>query len=318
MARLVHAPDSPFAEVLGLADAFASRQAPVLILGESGTGKEQLARFLHRRGPRPDGPFVAVNCAAIAPGLAESELFGHCRGAFTHAVRDRPGCLRRAHGGTLLLDEIGDMPPVLQARLLRVLQESKVRPVGGDEEFSVNFRLLCATHRDLAAEVRAGRFRADLYHRLRVLELRIPPLRDRPCDILPLLRAFLLEFAGEERAREALSSLPPGILRHAFPGNVRELRNLAERYVALRAAGLGWDKAFSPDAEAPVAGCSSRGNGYPFPRNSRLRAEEVVSALEACGHHRGRAAKMLGVSRRAVQYHVARLRSASSSVNPAN
>jgi DNA-binding NtrC family response regulator len=310
-AKGLHAPGSPMEELLRLAEAMARRDSPVLLHGESGTGKEVLARWLHDRSLRRDGAFVAVNCAAISPSLVESELFGHCRGAFTHAVTDRPGHIRQAGGGTLFLDEIGDMPLELQARFLRVLQEKSVRPVGGDVEIPVDFRLVCATHRDLAAEVRAGRFRGDLYYRLRVLELRLPPLRERPMDIPWLLRGFLAEIdaaLGPDAAREAVEDLPLVALQYPFPGNVRELRNVAERYAALRAIGGGWDQAFE--------GCL-REDGQvmePIPeylraaRTSRLTAPDVLAALEACGYHRGRAAAKLGVTRRTLQYHLAKLK----------
>src|SRR5690606_18913636 len=236
------------------------------------------------------------------------ELFGHCRGAFTHALADRPGHVRQAEGGTLFLDEIGDMPPGLQARFLRVLQEKMVRPVGGDADIPVDFRLLCATHRDLFAEVRAGRFREDLYYRLRVLELRLPPLRHRPMDIPFLLRRFLDPLLGPESAREAVEALPASALTYHFPGNVRELRNLAERHAALREIGAGWDQA--------LAGClclaevvrESEPDYVRASRTSRLTGSEVLAALEACGYHRGKAAAKLGVTRRTLQYHLARMR----------
>jgi two-component system response regulator HydG len=307
LAMRLHAPGSPFETILHLAAALARRESPVLLCGESGTGKEVMAQWLHAHSQRREGPFVAVNCAAISPSLVESELFGHCRGAFTHAVTDRPGNIRQAHGGTLFLDEIGDMPLELQARFLRVLQEKTVRPVGGDADIPVDFRLACATHRDLATEVRAGRFREDLYYRLRVLELRLPPLRERPVDIPFLLREFLTELAGTEAA-DAVEQLPLAALQYHYPGNVRELRNIAERYAALREIGGGWEAAFE--------GCARPSDRVmePVPdyaraaRTSRLTAHDVLSTLEACGYHRGRTAAKLGVTRRTLQYHLARMR----------
>jgi two-component system response regulator PilR (NtrC family) len=309
--RGLHAPGSPMEDLLRLAEAMARRESPVLVHGESGTGKEVLARWLHERSLRRDGAFVAVNCAAISPSLVESELFGHCRGAFTHAITDRPGHIRQAEGGTLFLDEIGDMPLELQARFLRVLQEKTVRPVGGDAEIPVDFRLVCATHRELAAEVRAGRFRGDLYYRLRVLELQLPPLRDRPMDIPYLLRGFLSELDEEvdaEEARAAVAELPLAALQYPYPGNVRELRNVAERYAALRGIGGGWEQA--------LEGCLRTDEQVmePMPeyarasRTSRLTVSDVLAALETCGYHRGRAAVKLGVTRRTLQYHLAKLR----------
>jgi len=216
----------------------APGELPVLIRGETGTGKEAVARSLHRLGPRAAGPFVAVNCTALSETLLEAELFGSLRGAYTGADRDRPGLFRLAHGGTLLLDEVGDTSPAMQAKLLRAIQERKVRPVGGDSEIPVNVRILAATHRDLPALVRAGQFRADLYHRLAVLEVRVPPLRERRSD-LPLLVRIL----GERLARETgcgpprLSACAWTALRHyAWPGNVRELHAVLARAL-LRARG---------------------------------------------------------------------------------
>jgi transcriptional regulator with GAF, ATPase, and Fis domain len=303
------APDSPMEKILDMAIAVAKRDSPVLLQGESGTGKEVLANILHAHSSRSGGPFMAVNCAAISHGLIESELFGHKRGAFTHAVSDRPGNIRMADGGTLFLDEIGDMPLELQARFLRVLQEKKVRPVGGDEEKSVDFRLVCATHRDLEDEVRLGRFREDLYYRLRVLEVRLPPLRERVVYIPFLLRTFLAEMDSPESVDAAMAELPDSIMTHPFPGNVRELRNLAERYIALRSMGFGWEHTLNtrprraPSSASPVATAER-----PGIRNSRLQDEEVIEALEACGFHRGLAAARLGVTRRTLQYHLERMR----------
>ena len=303
----LHAPGSPMADVFRIASALARRESPVLLHGESGTGKEVLAHWLHANSLRRDAPFVAVNCAAIAPSLVESELFGHCRGAFTHAVSDRPGNVRQADGGTLFLDEIGDMPLDLQARFLRVLQEKRVRPVGGDAEVPVDFRLVCATHRDLSAEVRAGRFREDLYYRLRVLEIHLPPLRERPMDIPFLLREFLTELAGPGLA-ETVADLPLAALQYHFPGNVRELRNLAERYVALREVGGGWTEALAGFVRGPEAVMEPEPEYVRAARTSRLTSQDVLTALEACGYHRGKAAKKLGVTRRTLQYHLARMR----------
>jgi DNA-binding NtrC family response regulator len=270
-----------------------------------------LAHSLHQHSSRSTGPFVAVNCAAISPSLVESELFGHCRGAFTHALTDRAGSIRLAQGGTLFLDEIGDMPLELQARFLRVLQEKKVRPVGGDAELEVDFRLICATHRNLGVEVREGRFREDLYYRLKVLELRLPPLRDRSMDIPYLLRMFLTDLAGPVVAGAAVAQLPASLLQYHFPGNVRELRNFAERYAALLEMGGTW--------EHLLEGRASFSDGVREPsaeyvgaiRSSRLTRNDVLSALEACGYHRGRAAEKLGVTRRTLQYHLERMRKAA-------
>ncbi len=301
------APGSPLEAVLRLAKVMARRDCPVMVRGESGTGKEVLARLLHNESPRSHGPFVPVNCAAISPGLIESELFGHRRGAFTGATSDRPGRIRQAQGGTLFLDEIGDMPLEMQTRLLRVLQEKSVCPVGGEQEIPVDFRLVCATHRDLAVEVRAGRFREDLYYRLRVLELALPPLRDRPMDIPFLLRRFLTDLIDSNAADEAVANIPAALLRHFFPGNVRELRNLAERYAAMQELNGGWERVFENEVSRfePEVPTSRASGSSGVLRNSRLSVRDILSALEACGYHRGRAAAKLGVSRRGLQYRLA-------------
>ncbi len=218
--------------VLAMADRVAGTDATVLITGESGTGKEAVARRIHVRSLRAQGPFVAVNCAAIPAELLESELFGHTRGAFTGAVRDRLGRFRMAGGGTLFLDEIGEMPMPLQAKLLRVLQEKVVDEVGGDKPIPVDVRILVATNRDLLERIRDGTFREDLYYRLNVVEIRVPPLRDRPEDIPPLVDHFLKEISPDRRI-----SVPPRVIEELsarpWPGNVRELKNACERMVIL-------------------------------------------------------------------------------------
>ena len=210
----------------------ADSEASVLITGETGSGKEVVARAIHRHGRRAARPFVAVNCAAIPAGLLESQLFGHARGAFTGAVADRLGSFREADGGTLFLDEIGDMDLAMQAKLLRVLQDRVVAPVGG-KPVAVDVRILSATHRDLRAAVAEGRFREDLFWRLGVVPLRLPPLRERLADIVPLAEHFLA-LAGGRRALSAEAAAR--LLAHPWPGNVRELRNAMERVAALATA----------------------------------------------------------------------------------
>jgi two-component system NtrC family response regulator len=219
-------------QVLSMADRVAGTDATVLITGESGTGKEAVARRIHVRSQRAEGPFVAVNCAAIPGELLESELFGHARGAFTGAVRDRAGRFRQAAGGTIFLDEVGEIPLLLQAKLLRVLQERAVDVVGGDHPVPVDARIVAATNRDLPEKVRDGTFREDLYYRLNVVEIRVPPLRDRPEDILPLVEYFMKEAsAGRE------ITVPPAVMEELksrpWPGNVRELKNACERMAIL-------------------------------------------------------------------------------------
>ncbi|MBL4846036.1 MAG: sigma-54-dependent Fis family transcriptional regulator [Planctomycetes bacterium] len=212
-------------------DRFAPGRHPILIEGESGVGKELVARALHARSDRAEGPFEAQNMSALTPSLAEAELFGHEKGAFTGADQARPGLFRLAHGGTLLLDEIGELEPELQAKILRVLQEGEVRPLGGNVVVEVDVRILAATHRDLLAEVRAGRFREDLYYRLSVIKLRVPPLRERREDIPLLLEHFLTDQAAELEL--PLPEISPELLArldgYAWPGNVRQLQSYAIR-----------------------------------------------------------------------------------------
>jgi two-component system NtrC family response regulator len=218
--------------LLDVADRVAATEATVLITGESGTGKEVLARRIHVRSPRAEGPFVAVNCAAIPAELLESELFGHARGAFTGAVRDRAGRFRQASGGTIFLDEVGEIPPPLQGKLLRALQERMVDAVGADAPVPVDVRILSATNRDLRARIREGSFREDLYYRLNVVELAVPPLRERPDDIPPLVERFVSEFAGG-REITVPAAVVAELARRPWPGNVRELKNACERMVIL-------------------------------------------------------------------------------------
>ena len=217
---------------IGMAAASAQ---PVLLLGETGTGKEMVARALHRHSSRAGRPFVALNCAAIPKDLLESELFGHVRGAFTGATGDRPGCFRAADGGVLLLDEIGDMRLDVQAKMLRALQEGEITPLGSHRPVKVDVRVIAATHHDLAAAVREGRFREDLLYRLDVLTVHLPPLRERLADILPLAEHFLrLAARAEGAAPKALTAdAAQQLLRHTWPGNVRELRNVMARSHAL-------------------------------------------------------------------------------------
>ncbi|MCC7539367.1 MAG: sigma-54-dependent Fis family transcriptional regulator, partial [Deltaproteobacteria bacterium] len=221
--------------VLDLARRVAKVDSTVLITGESGVGKERLARLIHDESARVGGPFVAINCGAVPESLLESELFGHAKGSFTGATQDRPGLFEAANGGTLLLDEIGEVPPPMQVKLLRTLQEREVRRVGENKNRKVDVRVLAATNRDLPAEVHAARFRQDLYYRLRVVELRVPPLRERRDDVLALARTFLK--ATAERMHRTLTGFTPAaanqLVRYGWPGNVRELENAIERAVAL-------------------------------------------------------------------------------------
>ena len=223
----------PLMQIRTQAQKFANAKAPILITGESGTGKDVLAKILHGLGPRAKQPFISENCAAIPVNLLESVLFGHKKGAFTGAIRDHDGHFVAAHGGTLLLDEIGDMPLAMQAKLLRVLQEGELRPVGGTNVRSVDVRVIAATNQDLEKMVAARRFREDLYYRLNVLRLYVPPLRDRGEDILLLARHFLASGASVGGHRKLDPEAEAALLRAPWPGNVRQLQNEMQRAMVL-------------------------------------------------------------------------------------
>jgi transcriptional regulator with GAF, ATPase, and Fis domain len=244
----------PLLSVLAMIDSVAPTSSTVLLLGETGTGKELMARVIHGRSPRRDGPLVAINCAAIPATLIESELFGHEKGAFTGALTARAGRFEMAHGGTLFLDEIGDLPSEIQIKLLRVLQRREFERLGSTRTLNVNVRLIAATHRDLEAEVRAGRFRSDLFYRLNVFPIRLPPLRERPEDI-PLLLWSFVEKLQSTMGRHIRSVLEKDLTRlraYSWPGNVRELENLVERALILSTDGtLALAAAFGSDPTAP-------------------------------------------------------------------
>ena len=254
-------------ELRRLIAKLARNQAPVYVSGESGTGKELAARLIHGQGPRSTAPFVPVNCGAIPPDLVESELFGHKKGAFTGAIQDNPGLFQAADGGTLFLDEVAELPLPAQVKLLRVLQEKKARPVGSQREVPVDVRLISATHRDLAAEVASGRFRQDLFYRINVIELRLPPLRERADDIPLLAEHFLRRIARQNGMRvptlsaQALATLA----QYPFPGNVRELENILERALAL-AEGPSLEAAdlYLPGLPATAPLRALRGTPAPF------------------------------------------------------
>lgn len=267
----------------------------VLLTGETGTGKEVVARFLHACSQRRDEAFLAVNCAALTESLLESQLFGHEKGAFTGAQQSYPGLLRLADGGTLFLDEIGELPLSLQAKLLRVLQERVVMPVGGVKEIKIDVRLVAATNRDLAQEVIAGRFRADLYYRLNVVQLSIPPLRERKGDILPLLQHFCARQAAKlgKPTPEFDEELEARALAYYWPGNVRELANVAERSM------LFWDgrqETFDLDLPGLPETGESEVNLY------RLERKAIERALILAGGNRKKAAALLGISLRTLYY----------------
>jgi len=291
--------------VVELASRVAPHATTVLITGESGVGKEVLARAIHRLSPRNAGRFVAVNCAAIPEHLLESELFGHVRGAFTGATADRIGLFEEASGGTLLLDEIGDLPALLQVKLLRVLQESEVRAVGDTRARRVDARVLAATARDLEADVAAGRFREDLFYRLNVVRLHIPPLRDRPEDV-EALTALLLQRATERAGRAA--TLTPEALevirQRPWPGNVRELENAIERAVVLSADPVLGAEAFATaPGRSRSAGEVRDGEVVPL-KDAVAEAERraIRAALHQSDGSRAAAARLLGISQRTLFY----------------
>jgi Nif-specific regulatory protein len=301
---LVAGSSPAMAGVLKLARRAAGAGATVLLLGESGTGKEVVARAIHRWSPRAERPFVAVNCTALTPELLESELFGHERGAFTGAVAQKRGRFEMADGGTIFLDEIGDLAPGLQAALLRVLQEREFQRVGGTQDLRVDVRVIAATNVDLEAAVAAGRFRRDLFYRLNVVTVELPPLRERQADLPPLAEHFVQRFC-RETGRAPLEISPDALacLRaHRWPGNVRELQNAIERAVVL-APGPRLELEDLPrDVREPAAGAGGTGDGAGVSDGVPLRAAidaftraRVRAALAAAGGQQTEAARALGL-----------------------
>jgi two-component system, NtrC family, response regulator HydG len=280
--------------VLDLAARVARVESTALITGESGVGKERIARLIHDESPRAGRPFVGVNCGAVTETLLESELFGHARGAFTGADRERPGLFEAASGGTLFLDEIGEISPGMQVKLLRALQEREIRRVGENRSRAVDVRVVAATNRNLVDDVATGRFRQDLYYRLRVIELRVPPLRERAEDVLPLARVFLAETA-RRMGRKVTGFTPRAadqLLRYAWPGNVRELQNAIEHAVAL-CAGSRVDLEDLPE-ELRAAMPRARQAGPTRPLEE-LEREYILAAVESAGGNRTRAAAELHI-----------------------
>ncbi len=298
--------------VFDLTQSIARARTTVLVTGESGTGKERIARAIHDASDRRDKPFLVINCGAMPETLIEAELFGHEKGAFTGAVASRPGLFRDADGGTVFLDEVGELALATQVKLLRVLQERKVRSIGASAEVSVDVRVVAATNRNVEDEVKTGRFRQDLYYRLNVIRVTVPPLRDRREDIRPLADHFLRQWSAEQG--KDINVISPDALRaleaYAFPGNVRELENVIERAVALAKGptiGLG-------DLPPELAGAASQ----PTPSLVGLPEEGcnldevigeverrlVLQALERTGGVRTQAAKLLGVTLRSLRYRL--------------
>ncbi len=308
--RTVVAESPAMRKVLDLATRVAPYPTTVLITGESGTGKEVVARAIHKMSPRRDHAFVAVNCAAIPGQLLESELFGHIRGAFTGADRDKMGLFEEASGGTMLLDEIGDLPAALQVKLLRVLQEGEIRRVGDSRTRTIDARVLAATARDLEHDVAQGRFREDLYYRLNVVRIHIPPLRERPED-LEQLTTVLLEGAVERSGRtvQLAPDVLPALKRLRWSGNIRELANAIERAVVLSVDGVIRAEAFRQEISL-VAKDTHREQPAGEPGQLvhlkeavwAAEREAIERALRAADGNRGAAAKLLGISVRALYY----------------
>jgi len=301
-------------EVRALVEKVAPTRTTVLITGESGTGKEVVARSIHQRGPRAGEPFVAVNCGAIPEGLIESEFFGHQKGAFTGAAEARPGLFEVAAGGTLFLDEVGELPQALQVKLLRALQERRIRRVGGTADIAVSARIVAATNRDLAEEVKAGRFREDLYYRLNVIQIRLPPLRERREDLPEFCRHFVARFAADlGQGVPTISPEAEQLLKaHAWPGNLRELANVLERAVTLapgdviRAADL--PSTLRGRAEEAVAG----GEALDLPADGmdlqahldRVERRILEQALARTGGVKTEAARLLAMTFRSFRYRL--------------
>jgi len=297
----------------------ARSQAPVHIHGESGVGKEVVARLIHQRGPRASGPFIAVNCGAIPADLVESELFGHIKGSFTGANQDKPGLFQAASGGSLLLDEVADLPQPVQVKLLRAIQERAVRPVGGAQEETIDVRILSATHKDLATEVASGRFRSDLYYRINVIDLAVPPLRERRED-LPLLAKTLIAKVARQQGistPELDQSALQALHQYSFPGNIRELENVLERAIALSTNST----LMAADFQFPSVSVSQpdrqRGSGNAWsPQDAYgdlegfledIERQVLSSALEEARWNKTAAAKLLGVSFRSFRYRLKKL-----------
>jgi two-component system, response regulator FlrC len=324
------AADPESLSVLSLAERLAASDIPVLIGGPTGTGKEVLSRFIHDRSPRAKGPFVAVNCAAMPEAMLEALLFGHTKGAFTGATQAHEGFFRAADGGTLLLDEIAEMPLSLQAKLLRTLQEGEVVPIGSTQPVKIDVRIIAAANRDLPTEVAEGRFRADLFYRLNVFPLALRPLRDRAEDIAPLAFALMLRHSPKGRPLAWISDAALAMLRiHGWPGNVRELENVIRRALLLADTGM---KGIRPEhihfdsparlVNAPVAApapvmVESAAPADEAQRARRLanivqisEAKAIMETLAACNGSRVAAAKALGISERTLRYRLASFRDA--------
>ena len=293
-------------ELREMIDRVAISQAPVHISGESGTGKELVARLIHDSGPRAEGPFVPVNCGAIPAELMESEFFGHRKGSFTGAINDKAGLLQCAQDGTLFLDEIADLPLAMQVKLLRVIQEKKVRPVGASQEETVDVRILSATHRSLSSMVSSGEFREDLYYRINVIELHVPALRERGDDVLLLAEHLLKRLNGAASLHEDTRT---ALLTYAFPGNVRELENMLERAVTLCASGhiMPTDLHMRDTRETSRTAELAASGAKLGEQVEDVQRQAIVEALEKTRYNKTAAAKLLGLSFRQLRYRIKKL-----------
>jgi len=291
---------SPMHRLLEMLATIAPSEATVMITGESGTGKELIARAIHVNSPRRKGPYVAVNCAALTETLLESELFGHEKGAFTGADRRREGRFLAADKGTIFLDEIGEMPLSMQVKLLRVIQEREIQRVGGDHTLKVDVRIVAATNRDLLAEVEAGRFRQDLYYRLNVVALALPPLREREEDIPLLASHFLAKFAikNGKRIKGFTPEAMDRLLKHQWPGNVRELENAVERAVVLARGEYISERELPPALSGGGAGEGRPEGGFANLTLEELERLAILDALDAAGGNKSEAARRLGITRK--------------------
>lgn len=296
-------------QVLQLAHRAACTNASVLITGESGTGKEVLARYVHEQSPRDDGPFVAVNCAAIPESMLEAVLFGHVKGAFTGATNSQSGKFEEANGGTILLDEIGEMSPAVQAKLLRVLQEREVERVGSHKAIQLDIRVIAATNKDLREEVQKGTFREDLYYRLDVLPLHWPPLRERKEDILPISQFFIGKYQDGSRchlSQDAISALS----QYHWPGNIRELENVIQRALVMRHGDYitAHDLMLPIELLTPVPSAEPASSFGHVEAKKQAEFQFILDKLRQFGGNRTKTANALGVSTRALRYKLAAMR----------
>lgn len=336
LSKLVAAmarPEDPLAadpeslSIFALADRLARSNIPVLINGPTGTGKEVLSRFIHARSDRRDGPFIGVNCAAMPESMLEAMLFGHQKGAFTGATQANEGFFRAAEGGTLLLDEIAEMPLALQAKLLRALQEGEVVPIGATRPVKVDVRIIACANRDLPTEVSEGRFRADLYYRLNVFPLSMRPLCERPNDITPLAFALAMRHSREGDPVACFTETAINMLKlHSWPGNVRELENVVRRALLLSEGKSAIDAEHivfdSParliqthSAPAAIAPATESGRGRKLSNIVQIsEARAIMETLDACGGNRTEAARQLGISERTLRYRLASFREAGLAV----